>query len=375
MSKIITHEMFVERMATVNPKIEIVGVYKKSHTPILVRCLICMGEWESQPNSLSRHQGCPYCGYSPRKVLVGINSIWDTHIELAKLLLNPEDGYKYTKCSNKRVDWKCPNCGNIIKNKTIIEVHYYGLPCPKCGDSISYPNKLMFSILSHLDINFETEKIFKWCKYIINNKNMSGRYDFYFTYDNQEYVVEMDGYFHFNDNQMNGQTKENSQKIDIIKDNLAVLHNIIPIRVNCQESNLEYIKKEIIKSKLNNIFNLSIIDWQECERLALSSFKIQACELWEIYHDPKIVAKIMKRSRRTIIRWLKSCTLAGICNYNYTIKRKVYCISTNEVFNSITNASNKYDISGGDITACCKGKRDFAGKLPDGTKLCWKYID
>ena len=108
--------------------------------------------------------------------------MWDTNPELAKLLLNPEDGYKYTKGSNKKADWKCPHCDFIIKNKSIVEVYQRGLKCPQCDDGISYPNRLMFSVLNILKICFETEKLFKWCQFNYKGKNYRGIYDFYFTY-------------------------------------------------------------------------------------------------------------------------------------------------------------------------------------------------
>ena len=52
---------------------------------------------------------------------------------------------------------------------------------------------------------------------------------------------------------------------------------------------------------------------------------------------------------------------------------KVLCIETGEIFNSITEAATMYKSSKiGDV---CKGKRNTAGKLADGTKLHWKYIE
>ena len=55
--------------------------------------------------------------------------------------------------------------------------------------------------------------------------------------------------------------------------------------------------------------------------------------------------------------------------------RKVICITTMTVFDTITEAADYYGINNGDICSCCKGKYKSAGKLSDGTKLVWKYID
>lgn len=50
-------------------------------------------------------------------------------------------------------------------------------------------------------------------------------------------------------------------------------------------------------------------------------------------------------------------------------KKKVICIETNEIFNSIKEASEKYNIKATHITRVCKGKRKTTGGFH------WKYID
>ena len=58
-------------------------------------------------------------------------------------------------------------------------------------------------------------------------------------------------------------------------------------------------------------------------------------------------------------------------------KKKVICITTNEVFESITEASKSFGLENilGKICDCCKGKNKSAGKLKDGTPLKWMYYD
>ena len=53
--------------------------------------------------------------------------------------------------------------------------------------------------------------------------------------------------------------------------------------------------------------------------------------------------------------------------------KKVICITTNKIFDSIKEASDFYNCNKSDITQCCKGKRKTSGKLSDGTKLKWEY--
>ena len=55
-------------------------------------------------------------------------------------------------------------------------------------------------------------------------------------------------------------------------------------------------------------------------------------------------------------------------------KKKVKLLNTGEIFNSITEAANYYNICATSISACCKGKRQSAGKNEKGEKLVWEYI-
>ena len=56
-------------------------------------------------------------------------------------------------------------------------------------------------------------------------------------------------------------------------------------------------------------------------------------------------------------------------------RRKVICITTGKIFNSVTEASNYYNVARNTISFCCKVKLKSAGKLQDGTKLQWKYLE
>lgn len=55
--------------------------------------------------------------------------------------------------------------------------------------------------------------------------------------------------------------------------------------------------------------------------------------------------------------------------------KQIILLNTMEIFNTIREASIKYNINHGDISACCKGKFNFIGKLDNGTKLVWRYYD
>ena len=54
-------------------------------------------------------------------------------------------------------------------------------------------------------------------------------------------------------------------------------------------------------------------------------------------------------------------------------KQKVRCITTGEVYNSFLEANKETGANASSISRVCKGERNYAGKLSDGTKLVWEY--
>ena len=57
--------------------------------------------------------------------------------------------------------------------------------------------------------------------------------------------------------------------------------------------------------------------------------------------------------------------------------KSVFCIDTDEKFDTILDASIKYNVDNSSIGKCCKSqnKCKYAGKLVDGTKLHWMYFE
>ena len=56
------------------------------------------------------------------------------------------------------------------------------------------------------------------------------------------------------------------------------------------------------------------------------------------------------------------------------LSKKVICITTGKTFNSIADATINYNVPKSNIVYCCKGKRNYAGKL-NGVRLQWKYLE
>ena len=141
------------------------GIKRKAYK---ARCLKCGYVYTDYDYNFYKKIGCGYC--NGKVVVKGINDMWTTNPELAKLLANPDDGYKYTSTSSQKVDWRCPICNTIHRNKVINNISLRGLSC-LCSKSKSYPNRFMYWLLDYLHIEFEDEKTFDWSD--------GKRYDFY----------------------------------------------------------------------------------------------------------------------------------------------------------------------------------------------------
>jgi len=63
---------------------------------------------------------------------------------------------------------------------------------------------------------------------------------------------------------------------------------------------------------------------------------------------------------------------------NINKPKKVICINTKEVFNSINKAAEayrKYGCHQSKISMCCNRKREHHGRLPNGEYLIWRFLD
>jgi len=57
-----------------------------------------------------------------------------------------------------------------------------------------------------------------------------------------------------------------------------------------------------------------------------------------------------------------------------TDKNKVVCLTTGDIFNSMVEASIKYNVQQTNISACCRGKQRTAGHhLVTNESLRWQY--
>lgn len=299
----LSHEEFVERINSLNRGFVIIGTYVKADTKVKMQCVF--GHiWDALPSHLFNGVGCPYC--AGKKVWIGFNDLWTTRPDVAQLLKNPEDGYSYTQKSAKQATFICPECNNE-STKRIVDVCTDGLSCQMCSDGISYPNKFGRAFLCQLPINNLTcEYSPFWAHPYI--------YDNYFQYQGVEYILEMDGGFHYMDNSLSGVSLKQQQNIDAVKNELAISNNIHIIRINCLKSDKKYISHNILKSELANVFDLSNIDWDLCDKKAQKSLVKTSCDLYRSEsNNLREIANVLHISHNTVRRYIKKGKEFGWC--------------------------------------------------------------
>ena len=314
------------------------------------------------------------------------NTIAITNPELLKYLVNKDDALKFSAGSDKKILVKCQDCGfkKRIRPPQLIK---QGFSCPVCSDGISYSEKFIFNILEQIKIDFEfqlTKKVIDWCK--------DYKYDFYIN--KIDCIIETHGIQHYEKNHY-WDSLEEVQENDQQKEFLAKNNNITNyIVLDCRNSELRWIKKSVMTSSLPQLlqFKEEDIDWLECHEYACSSLVRDVCDLWNsgIKSTSKI-GNALKVDRHTVTKYLKHGMELEWCDYDVekvkktnlismreTNSKKIICLTTNEVFNSSSEASKKYSIDPSSISKCCKNNsiNKTAGKYPGtGERLTWMYYD
>lgn len=302
-----THDEYVYGFRKRNSTSKVLTEYRGMYKDITIE-FDCGHTWTTKAaNAYYKDITCPYC--SSQSILVGFNDLWTTDKETAMLLTNPDDGYFLMKYSGQKRSFTCPLCGKS-QLKIVGNVSKRGLQCSFCSDGISYPNKFCRAFLDQLPIgDYKVEWQPQWAKPYL--------YDNFFEYNGISYILEADGRFHYSNKNEFGITLEERQKVDNIKNQLAREHEIILIRIDCRESDCEYIKNSILNSKLNNIFELDHINWKQCDIKAQNSFIKNACNLYMSgIKSTKEISQKLKVGINTINRYLQKGVKFGWCDYD-----------------------------------------------------------
>ena len=368
-----THDDFVKMLKSIHSDIEIVGTYVRSSEKVRCRCIVDGYEWDAWPDHLLSGHGCPVCRRN--SLFVGYNDIMTIRPDLVKYFKNAEDSTKFTQHSGQYVDLVCPYCGH--EKRMIVEhLSRGGFACSVCGDGISYPNKFCRHFFKQLPVeNLQYEYTSYWTE--------SYLYDIYFEYCDIKYIVEVDGLQHFRHTSNLWQPFEIVRQTDHVKTQLAINNGCVVIRIDCQKSDMQYIKNNILNSYISDIFDLSNIDWIVCEESARTSLVYEVCDFYNTSNNKQVkyISKQFGISEPTARKYLRIGSDIGICNYHskaHQLGVVAYHLNDNKTF-SFQSASmcakelsvlyNTYIESKGVLRTCRgeqKSYKNFIFKFKDG---------
>lgn len=340
-----------------------------------------------------KDKGCACC--SNKICIRGINDIATIRPDLLPYFTNIEEAYNHTTGSGEKTLFKCPNCG-LEKELSFNYLCKYGFSCNNCLQVISYPNKFMREFCRQL---LQEKQIKNYeCEKRIKNKV----YDIIITMLNDEtLIIENHGEQHGkwckkgelilikngNSFYKTLKSKDYDIKNDIYKCRMAYEEGIDNyIQLNCSRSELLFMKKSILSSQLNYIFDLTKIDWLKCEEYCNGNITKEICDLYnklkselnrEISPNELIKEYGLFYKTTFVYNTLIRGNLLGWCKYTGSCQRVGNIVSVEfetgkikEWGSSISDIARSFGLNGDShISSCCKHKRKYT------LNNFWYYID
>lgn len=311
MPKRLTDEIFQDRLVELREQGQDVysdDKYINSKTKMVFYC--SNGHrWPAKPgNILWEKSGCPYC--CGRVAPKDENSLASLRPDLLQYFVKPECAYVVSEYSNQRVDLKCPDCG-YTKKMFIHNLSRHGFGCPVCGGCVSYPNRLIRSLMRQLESAFDDLR-YEWSDTWTNKQ----RYDVYFEIKHKKYVIEMQGRQHYEDSWYCDIPIKDIIAYDKAKADNAMFHDITPIIIDASISDFDFIFQNINNSALATVVDLSALDLKKCREDATKNIVKQVCSLYDA-EKLKLVelAAIFRVHKDTIKHYLKIGNKLGWCSY------------------------------------------------------------
>lgn len=310
--KTLTQDEFEKRVEEIDSNIKVVSKYTGTHDKMMFYYIPDDKYFESTPDLIYDRTGYPFSRYANgAKPKRGINDLATTRPDVAKFLLNKDDGYNYSYGTTYELDFLCPMCGQIIHKRPNSILSNNGfIKCNCCSDGISYPEKFLSNVLRQLNVNYEFQyskaKGGLWCK--------NYRYDFYLI--DFDTIIEVHGLQHYVQ-KPGWEDISETQRKDVDKKILGEKHVSNYIVINASKSRKNYLKEQILHSELVNFLDLSNVDWEECDLFASKSIVYHICEDWNNNVSVDDMLDKYKIHHDTLYRYLHTCNDAGLLNKDF----------------------------------------------------------
>ncbi len=319
-----------------------------------------------------------------------VNRIAFTHEDYVNYFKNGlKDALKYSHGSTKLIDMVCPICGEINKYRIADLINRGHLPCTCMPNSMSCPERVVYSLLKFCEISFNREVKFDWMNIILpDGKKTYGISDF--VLEKEKIIIEVDGGFHYFNRHHDA---SNIQEKDFLKDKIARLNGYKTIRIDARYSDVKYLKENIIKSDLKKYIDMELVNWDGVFKESQTSLNLKVCEYRNQNPDKSIpmISKELKLSKDFVRSSLKAGNEIGICVYDSKVEssksgkqwkgkqrskmsvaksalarsKKIHqCNKNKEIittWNTMSDASEKTGIPLSNISKNCLGNRKSAG--------------
>lgn len=305
------------------------------------------------------------CAYTTGKRIFDGNSLWSIK-RIRPLIIDIEQAKSIAPKSHKKIKCRCEFCDRE-KMMRACDLVQKSVTCEFCNRGTSYPELFFMAYLEIKNLKYD---------YQIRFEDSKRRIDFFVESIG---LVETHGKQHYKKDDYWYKTSSNS---DNIKRQYAKENNITYIELDCRESTFDYIQKSI-----NDCEYLPNIKSNEKEKILKAiedNKRYPIKEMVELYKSGMGTIELAKKykvgSPTTIANILRKhgidLKVGGKKHNNSAKKFKVKCITTNEIYDSMTKASNVVGTHRNCIKIACEDNTKSAGKHPiTGEKLYWEYVD
>lgn len=272
-------------------------------------------------------------------------------VDIVKNIADKKEEFKeweyrdYIKC-------KCNRCG-YESSKMVGNLLRRGYSCSRCGDHISFGEKIMMSLLEINNVEYIEQ-------YKIDVKRLN--VDFYLPYYNT--IIEIQGRYHYSKQNVIDSDKKKKEycnskgislaEIEYLTSSITTIIEGVEKNKNINKLLPNKDKEEIIQQMKKHVFN--------------NDFNIL-----EDYN------KGMTYKNITDKYGIKRATLRGVLQrYDYFHREhsnpvKVICVTTNKVYPSKRDAAKNFNTYSITIDRCCKNKDKYVAY--NDKKYYWRYYN
>ena len=295
--------------------------------------------------------------YVSGKKVCDENSLWAIK-DIRKYIIDEDEAKNIIQGSNKKVILRCDICKQE-KEMSAISIKSYGFSCSTCSTNTSYPERFFQAYLKAKDLQYD---------YQVKFDDSKRRIDFYVPSLN--IYVEVHGIVHYES--QNGSAWEGSyertMKSDEIKRQWCKDNKETLVELDCRKSSFEFISNSINNSPM--LPNISKNDIPKIEKFIKNNSNYQTNTIIEMYNSGlsyHSVAEKMGLGAVAVYNILKRSNVK-MRNINDTRKKKVKCIETGIVYESVNEASKKVGVNRGNLGRVCRENKGTVGGFH------WEYV-